>query len=447
MSYILVVDDEADIREIFEMILKRSFELNVIVAQSGNKAVEIIREKGQPLIIISDMNMADGDGLSLYNALKTNNWPVPFVICSTDANNLKKKFPDIHGFIEKPNIIGPVVELVGGVVNKPKEQVEYVPIRISLLLRWGSATFNLFMKLSDKKYVKVLKSGDAFLSADAERFYAKGIHLLYITSSESDFFIEQFVSNLTAISDASPKSPHEMSVVTLESLETVGRIAKSVGWKAEVVEAAKHAVNLALKTITKEPGLLKLLKSKMSDPNSKYANHVSILSLMSCGFCHIVGWTNESTQMKLGLAALMHDISLDESYYDDINKWNLAASDKKIKSPEVQKYRNHPVDSANLVLTMKHLPSDIDQIILQHHEAKEGKGFPRGLISSRISPMACVFIITEDLINFIDNSDDMDERIRTFLKLNEQKYNSGNFKKIFDAFRDSIEKNKVERPA
>jgi HD-GYP domain-containing protein (c-di-GMP phosphodiesterase class II) len=236
-------------------------------------------------------------------------------------------------------------------------------------------------------------------------------------------------------------SSHDLQVISLESLEAVERIAKGIGWKPEVIEAAKHAVNLAVKAVTKEPDLMKLLKQKMKNPESKYSHHVSLLSLLACGVCQSLGWTSESTQMKLGLAALLHDITVEESYYSDIHLWNQAASDKE-KSHEVTKYRNHPADAANLILEMKTVPADVDQIILQHHETKEGTGFPRGLISSRISPMACIFIITEDLINFVEDAVNMDEKIQMFLTIRDQRYNSGNFKKVFDAFKDSVEKQK-----
>jgi hypothetical protein len=140
---------------------------------------------------------------------------------------------------------------------------------------------------------------------------------------------------------------------------------------------------------------------------------------------------------------LLHDLTVDEKYYEDINHWNSLAASKEEKNPEVQKYRNHPSEAANLVLSMKNLPPDVDQIILQHHETQDGGGFPRRLPASRITPMATVFIITEDLIQFIGNSSDPVERVDLFLKDRQGVYTSGNFKKVFDALKDSIHKCRI----
>lgn len=443
MNYILVVDDEADIRDIYEMILKRAFPLDVVLAESGNKALSVIKDRGRPEVIISDYRMPDGDGFFLYQSIKEKGWDIPFILCSTDTRGIiKNQFPDLHGYIEKPNITGPVVELVDKFVSRLKVPPVYVPIRISLLLRWGTTSFDLFMKLSDSKFIKVLNAGEAFIPADAERFNGKGLQHLYITSNDAEVYLQSFEKNLSLLTDSKAGENEKLTVITLESLESVERIASSLGWTPQVMEAAKHAVNLAVKAVSLEPNLLKLLKQKLSNPTSNYSGHVSMLALLSCGLCHKLGWVSESTQMKLGLASLMHDLTVEEKAYDDIMLWNQAAADGQVKTPEVQKYRNHPADAANLLLTMKNVPSDVDQIILQHHEMKDGSGFPRGLIASRITPMACLFIIVEDLINFFEESDDFETKITLFLKHRETRYNTGNFKKVFDAFKESVEKSR-----
>ena len=444
MNYILIVDDEEDIREIFEMVLKRSFHLDVLSAGSGNEAVKIINQKGKPEIIISDLKMPDGDGIFLYQTIKQKNWNIPFVICSTEsAMILRRTFPDILGFIEKPNIIAPGVELVGSVVAKMPDPPDFAPLRTSLLLRWGIVNYDLYMKLSDTRYVKVLNAGEAFHSEDEVRFTSKGVTHLYITSCDADAFLKAFEKNISMLISSERKPSAELSVVTLESLEVVERIGKAIGWTPVVLEAAKYAVELATKVVSSEPDLMKLLKKKIKEPNSHFSTHVSTLSLLACGFCHNLGWVSESTQMKLGLAALVHDLLVDESHYSDIHFWNEAAAKGKEKTEDVLKYRNHPAETANLILTLKNIPSDVDQIILQHHESKDGKGFPRGLISSRILPMTCVFIISEDLINFMEGAMNYEERVDEFLKSREERYSSGNFKKVFDSFKASVEKSRL----
>jgi response regulator RpfG family c-di-GMP phosphodiesterase len=441
MNYILVVDDEADIRDIYEVVLKRTYPLDVVSAASGNLALKVIQERGLPQIIISDLNMQDGDGHYLYKKIKENKWEIPFVLCTTDSQEVaEKRFPDIHGYIEKPNITGAALELIDRVVSKHVQAPSYVPLRISLLLRWGEVNYDLFMKLSEKKFVKVINAGEAFIPADAERFQKKGIDHLYITSQDADQYVSNFEKHISALMKSGEGNPDGLSLISLENFEAIEKIAGALGWTPQVLEAAKHAVNLAVRAVSSDPNILKLLKKKLSNPTSKFSSHISKLSLLSCGISYQLGWVSESTHMKLGLASLMHDLTVDESIYDDVMLWNQTAADLSVKTPEAIKYRNHPADAANLLLSIKNLPPDVDHIVLQHHEARDGSGFPRGLISSRILPLSCIFIIVEDLINYLEASEDFEAQVDLFLKHKETVYNSGNFKKVFDTFKESVQK-------
>ena len=442
MSYILVAEDETEIREVYEIVLKRSFPLDVVMVDSANKAIRIIRERGVPVLIISDSKMPDGDGLLLYQANIENGWNVPFILASNEIAQYKVKFPNALGFVEKPDVVKPLIELVKKVISVPREMPLFVPVGISFLLRKGTSHYDLYMKLSEHKFVKVFNAGEAFIPSDAERFKTKGLEHLYITASDAENFLTLFEQNIKMILASSHNTKEVLPLLSLESLESVERIAKGLGWTPAVLESAKHAVDLAIKAVTLEPDLYRLFKQKMSNPSSEFSHHTSQLALLTCGFCYQLGWQSESTQMKLGLASLMHDIAVDEAAYQDIQLWNQAATDQHDKTPAIIKYRNHPIEAASMLLKMKSLPADVDQIILQHHEAKDGLGFPRGLTASRISPMATIFIITEDLITFMEKSHNIEEKVELFLKYRESKYNSGNFKKVFEAFKESVEKSR-----
>lgn len=70
-NYILLVDDETEICE----KLAASFELEdfkVVTASSGNEAVEVLRKNPEINFIVSDVKMANGDGVFLLNYIKKN---------------------------------------------------------------------------------------------------------------------------------------------------------------------------------------------------------------------------------------------------------------------------------------------------------------------------------------------------------------------------------------
>lgn len=100
---VLVVDDEDLLRE----ILVEAFELQgakVDHAESGNKAFEKVKNQNYDLIL-SDIRMPDGDGISLFTNLNKLDKPLPkFFVCSAfnDLNEQKIKELNIIKVFSKP---------------------------------------------------------------------------------------------------------------------------------------------------------------------------------------------------------------------------------------------------------------------------------------------------------------------------------------------------------
>jgi CheY-like chemotaxis protein len=68
-SYILVVDDNPDMRQYLKNILGRNF--TVVTANNGSDALQIIQEQA-PQLVVSDVMMPVMDGIQLLKAIKEN---------------------------------------------------------------------------------------------------------------------------------------------------------------------------------------------------------------------------------------------------------------------------------------------------------------------------------------------------------------------------------------
>lgn len=92
---ILVVDDEELLRE----ILVETFSMHgaaVDSAKGGNEALQKLQEKEYD-ILISDVRMPDGDGLTLVSKLKSLNKPnIKVFICSAYNDMTEKKMQDLN---------------------------------------------------------------------------------------------------------------------------------------------------------------------------------------------------------------------------------------------------------------------------------------------------------------------------------------------------------------
>lgn len=78
---ILIVDDEGDLRDAIAFDFKRR-NFNVLTAGSGREAFQIV--ESQPVdVVVSDVRMADGDGVELLEKIKARNVHRPMVIFVT----------------------------------------------------------------------------------------------------------------------------------------------------------------------------------------------------------------------------------------------------------------------------------------------------------------------------------------------------------------------------
>jgi two-component system cell cycle sensor histidine kinase/response regulator CckA len=94
----LVVDDDPMVRTFVRTILKREH-FETLEADGGNRAFQIVQNlSGQIDLIISDIRMPDGDGLTFAEAVKKAFPSVPIILVSGDS------IPDSSSFvfIEKP---------------------------------------------------------------------------------------------------------------------------------------------------------------------------------------------------------------------------------------------------------------------------------------------------------------------------------------------------------
>ncbi len=108
---ILVVDDEQDIRTLFEQRFRkeiRSGEMELVFAYSGEEALVCLEQmKHEAVLILSDINMPGMSGLALLGKIKqTYHTPPPVVMMITaygNAENIKAaKELGADDFLVKP---------------------------------------------------------------------------------------------------------------------------------------------------------------------------------------------------------------------------------------------------------------------------------------------------------------------------------------------------------
>ena len=161
---------------------------------------------------------------------------------------------------------------------------------------------------------------------------------------------------------------------------------------------------------------------KLSNKGDYIYEHSLILTYLSYLILAELDWNSKDTRYKVFLACLFHDLSLPDSKEVKVMELeiesNMTAEEIKRKH---KLYYDHPLDSSMYIHEFREIPPDTNSIIAQHHEKPDGSGFPKGLRANKTFPLATLFNVAHDLLNFLYKNEFNNESIIKFVRQKEKK--------------------------
>ena len=101
--------------------------------------------------------------------------------------------------------------------------------------------------------------------------------------------------------------------------------------------------------------------------------------------------------------------------------------------------KNHCNKGAELVSNIGRELPDISLIILNHHETADGNGYPRGMSSSELSQICCLFILAERFIARLSTGETSNHRIQSIAFNMRSHFDSGNFRQPLKALLNIVD--------
>ena len=122
---LMLVDDSQDLLDFMKEALQTEFS-NIITQTGGNSALKTIASGIIPDIIVSDINMPDGDGYTLCKDLKGNekfnHIPIILLTAQGEEKSQSESYRvGAEGFIEKPFEIETLMEIMKGILKRKSE--------------------------------------------------------------------------------------------------------------------------------------------------------------------------------------------------------------------------------------------------------------------------------------------------------------------------------------
>jgi hypothetical protein len=363
-----------------------------------------------------------GRSLDVIRGLKDTEVPIEFVSIDTM-------------FEEIPKVVNRL-EVTGKIPMLEEAESDYISIRPDYLPSMGPLEATVYTQLIDGHYVPVFGKGDSVERKQVEDYLqGKKLTHFYFKREDCKELLHQKSNDLKSIIEEKPLDRVRAEEAVSSSLEMVRDVVGQMGFTPEAQKVAINSVSATIKLMGTKPRLSGILLELKNKDGDYLTAHSLMLGKVACAMAYKIGWTSRTTYFKLTLASFLHDIALNDGKLAVVNSIEKAAASGEFSADEIKEIRLHATKAADYARSMSEVPSDVEQIVLQHHERPDGSGFPRGLPFRLFTPLSALFVIAQDLIDYSQRHKDAEVSLETFFDARETVYSSGIFKKIFQSLR------------
>ena len=439
---VLLVDDNEDLVDVLTILLSSEFagKLDIKAVNSVIEAKDILASDPEIDFIISDYSMPkeNADVLFRYNKENKN---LPFILFTVFDYKDCKGLDDLleanplNSYVQKNYDGDKLFRLILNLINGGKEPKteEYIKLPLGFFKINNAPVDNLYLKIGNEKYVKIIEEGKNS-SELLEHYSEKGIKDVYLPRASVGNFLDlmfQFIHS------------HSKQLDTRESIELFDlsfsidiKGLEEIGLKRHHVDLAKTSVQAIQSKISSNKALAEAFLNL--EKTGQFSRDLSLLTLFLCSpIVNGLDWQGPQTMEKLGMAAFFQNICYTG---DDLEKIEFLNMNEVQEFEDFQKKTivEHPRKVYDLLESVSSISSDTLNIISEHHELPDGKGYPVGLTYNNISGLSAVFIVAHNLAGYLLNSDVGPSRVREFIESLGPSYEKGSFKKPIKILSDLV---------
>lgn len=398
--HILAIDDDPWCLMAIDFYFERFNGIEVIHAKPDMQVINQISENLQN----SDIKMIICQSTSaeyakkIYHSLLQSAAKIPFILFS------KERLESYAGYENKKNFLGEITqknffEDLDELLNWSLDE-SFVPVRLDLLEKIQMLPANIYLKINHEKNIMLYKRGDSFTSKDKKKFNEKNITHLFLEKNQFPLITQSIQKKLLEYCDSKLLTLEEK---ILKIQELTAETCHYFSLSEDLASKTQTSLNFCVEYLVKKTHYGEIIDKIIDAQNFYIPHHGILVGLFAVALARNLPWFAENTAQKLLYAALLHDIGINHLDFEEGNALNdyALSADKKIHGMDFEKFKTHPFESYKLIKKMPNLPSDIDRIVLEHHERPHGDGIPKGLNGSQIGALSALFILAHDMADML----------------------------------------------
>ena len=403
---ILLLDDEVLLSEILKKCLEADG-FDVEVCDSGKKAKYLVAFNTYDAVV-SDINVPGGIGgmeLLYYirNEIKKD---IP-VILMTGFSKLsyiqEAEEMGAKHFLSKPFKKEDLTTAVKECFDWQDFEVappvkvnydnEYSQLNIEDFICGKEIDFDIYIRLSAEKYVKIATCGEDLDLARIKIYREKGISFLYLKKEDFKRYLGINVKLSKIIKDRKEVDNSKRMHLLKHTSELILEYLYNNEVSKDVLDGAKTVIETSVDILTEDKAGENLINLISANGDAKYAHQVGV-GFYSVMMARAIGWNSPSTLYKLSVAGFLHDIGEKEIPLEILEKTRT-----ELTTDEIKILQSHTFKSAEILSTVPSIPSDVIQVVFQHHESCSGQGYPNHLRKNQINPLARLISVADHFCN------------------------------------------------
>lgn len=451
----MYVEDDRNIAEIYITMIKERFPgLEIVHHENGIKALQELKESPERFrLIISDFNLSNMTGGQIFSFVNRQMLGIPFIIlsgldCSKD-HSLSNFFNSYvrNALLLKPVSINELTEKIEWclegeadllkIFDVPlKNYDEKIPVRSDTFLKVNSVPCDIYIKLNDGKFVKIIKQQDIFETQLVQRLIMKGVSHLFVNRSELSTYGESVLSALYGLLRSKKHKNDELqkSQLASKAIELIKNNLIKCGFNPSVLKVADEVTNLQIEMIKDSPELSDFL-TRFQNFRRINTDHTRLISYIVVVMLEDLSWDSESTLQKMCTAALLHDFSMSDEL---IEKVSLGTMLSNLNEEEKRIYLRHPEESSHVAKHFESMTAGIVRFILEHHELPNGKGFPRKMNYNNVHPLSAVLHLADLTADLLWKTEFDVFKVKEELSILRSFYLRGFYRRPYEALMNSL---------
>ncbi len=232
------------------------------------------------------------------------------------------------------------------------------------------------------------QSGMDLSRPNFERLKRNGVSFLYIRNDDyrrCERVLEAKLAELLA----DPKLGATEKATLVQQVGTsIARDLTNGPVSSEGLARTSSVVDQVISCILSDPGVAAHILH-MAGHERTTASHMFVVSALSTMLGAEIFGPDKRMLTDLGMAGMTHDIGKLAISTNVLNKCDALTAE------ELRVVQQHPIESVRLLGDDPHITVSIRQMILQHHERVDGRGYPLGIPRDELLPGALILSIVD----------------------------------------------------